>query len=151
MKFLKNSKQPGPDRIPNEIFKWIQECDTAFAILLKILNTILEKNWIPSTWKESLIYLIYKSDNPSNPLNYRPIALLNSFYKIYTALIAKRLSSFLEENEIFSNTQGGFREGKTTFHKIWILINIYQDAKINDKPLHVAFLDIKKAYDHVEH
>jgi len=47
--------------------------------------------------------------------------------------------------------QGGFRPGKTTFTKIWTIINIIEDAKINKNPLHVCYVDVKKAYDSVEH
>lgn len=34
---------------------------------------------------------------------------------------------------------------------MWTIINIIKDAKINKKPLHVCYVDVKKAYDSVEH
>ena len=47
--------------------------------------------------------------------------------------------------------QGGFRAGKTTYTKIWTLVNLIEDANNNNKPLHLCYIDVKKAYDSVEH
>ena len=47
--------------------------------------------------------------------------------------------------------QGGFRIGKTTHTKVWTLIQIIEHAKQENRPLHVAYIDVKKAYDSVEH
>ena len=96
------------------------------------------------------IYLVYKSGEASDPMNYKPIALLNTSYKIFTSLLNYRFSRFLENTNSFSCMQGGFRIGRTTFTKIWTLINMFEDAKINKKPLHVCYIDVKKAYDSVE-
>ena len=60
--------------------------------------------------KKINIYTIYKKQNPNNPLNYRPIALLSTTYKIYSSLITKRLSDFLEDNHCLSEMQGGFKK-----------------------------------------
>ena len=57
----------------------------------------------------------------------------------------------MEENKLFSNMQGGFRRNRSTFTKLWITRNIFEDAKINNKFLDVCYIDIKKAYDSVEH
>ena len=34
-------------------------------------------------WKKAVTILIYKSNNPSNPKNFRPIALENVFLKVH--------------------------------------------------------------------
>src|SRR5688572_1193577 len=70
---LSNKKQPGPDRIPNELFKILKEHETFTEIYIKILNSCIETNEIPLSWKESNIYIIYKKLDPTDPLNYRPI------------------------------------------------------------------------------
>ena len=47
--------------------------------------------------------------------------------------------------------QVGFRPGRTTFAKIWSLAQIIDDAKAGGYELHVSYIDLKKAYDSVEH
>jgi hypothetical protein len=86
-----------------------------------------------------------------NPLNYRPIALIYTTYKIYSSLITKRLSDFMEDNQAFSEIQGGFRRDRPTFAKIWTLRNIIDHSIIENKKLHVCYIDIQKAYDSVEY
>ncbi|KAE9412401.1 hypothetical protein Angca_005540, partial [Angiostrongylus cantonensis] len=81
----------------------------------------------------------------------RPIALLCTTYKLYSTIITKRLSNFMETNECFSKMQGGFRKDRPTFTKIWTLRNIIEHAKLENKNIHVCYIDIQKAYDSVEH
>jgi hypothetical protein len=76
------------------------------------------KKQIPEKWKKSHIYTIYKKENPNNLLNYKLITLMYTTYKIYSSLITKRLSDFMEQKEAFSNIQGGFRRDRLTFAKI---------------------------------
>ena len=151
LKKLSTKKQPGPDRLPNEILKYLRKSDLYLDNMLKMFNLCLRNGWTPESWMDSNLYLIYKSGDPANPLNYRPIALLNIRYKVYNSLINSRLSNFLEKYNILSNIQGGFRKNKTTHHKIWTLINIIEHSMYLDKELHVCYIDVKKAYDHVEH
>ena len=146
-----NRKQPGPDRIPNEIFKALESHDQFCLVLAKLFSTCMQTGCLPNAWKTSSIFLIHKSGSTADPLNYRPIALLNTSNKIFTVIVNKRMSTFLEKQQIFSNMQGGFRVGKTTFTKIWSLVQTIEDSKINKKPLHTCYIDLKKAYDSVEH
>jgi hypothetical protein len=57
----------------------------------------------------------------------------------------------MKTNNLFSNIQGGFRQDRPTFAKIWTLRNIIKHAKINDQDLHVCYINIQKAYDSVEY
>ena len=118
MKNISNGTAPGPDRVPNELLKMFYKNDDFKIIFLKLLNLCLIKKRTPNSWKNSHIFTIYKKGNPNNPLNYRPIALLPTTYKIYSTLINNRLSNFMEKNNCFSNMQGGFRKDRPTYAKI---------------------------------
>ncbi|HYJ01232.1 MAG TPA: reverse transcriptase family protein, partial [Nitrososphaeraceae archaeon] len=150
IKNLSNNTSPGPDRIPNEIIKIFSRNKKFKKILLKILNTSLVQKKTPGAWKSSHIFTVYKKKNPNNPLNYRPIALLNTTYKIYSSIITSRLSEFMENNNCFSNMQGGFRRDRPTYAKIWGLKNIIEHSIRENRELHVTYIDIQKAYDSVE-
>jgi len=148
---LSNKKAPGPDRIPNELLKIMKDEEDFINIYTKLLNSCLILKKVPKSWKQSWIFLVYKSKDPTDPMNYRPIALLNTSNKVFSMLMVDRFNTFLESNKIFSDLQGGFRRNRTTFTKIWTLVQTIENALLNKKPLHVCYVDVKKAYDHVEH
>jgi hypothetical protein len=54
---------------------------------LALFNAILTTGHVPTYWKNSNIFGIYKGGEPTNPLNYRLIALLSILYKIFTKII----------------------------------------------------------------
>src|SRR5271169_1818914 len=57
----------------------------------------------------------------------------------------------MEDNQCLSEMQGGFRRDRPTFAKMWTLRNIIDHSLMEDKELHVCYIDIQKAYDSVEH
>ena len=95
----------------------------------------------------------------SDPGNYRPIALLVQFLKIYEAVIFARISSFCEGrcscgcsvSPRFHPDTGGFRPGRSTLENILSLQEIVWDSRHNKRraELYVCFLDISKAFDSV--
>ena len=87
IKKLSNGTAPGPDGIPNEIIKHMAQTPIFIQILKKLLNTCKNQEKIPDSWKKSYLFTKHKKGNPNNPLNYRPIALLCTTYKLYTTII----------------------------------------------------------------
>ena len=111
-----NKKSPGPDRIPNELYKYLADCEPFLLVLAEIYSACMAHGLTPQAWGKSNIYLIYKSDDPANPLNYRPISLLNTNYKIFTYLVNKRLNRYIENANGFFNMQG-IQGGQDHFHQ----------------------------------
>lgn len=61
-------------------------------ILTSLLNKVVLLGKIPKIWKKSVTSMLYKGKGPKyDPLNYRPIALISCVYKIYSAILTKRL------------------------------------------------------------
>lgn len=87
---LKARKSPGSDGINNELYG---HAPTSF--LYKLLN-FLSVCWIyrdiPKEWRIAIVIPIHKKGDRDNPNNYRGISLLNTGYKIYSKIIAKRLT-----------------------------------------------------------
>lgn len=82
--------------------------DPRSEIVPTILNTCRKNGRIPPSWKESTTILIHKGDDPSSMDNWRPIALQNTIYKIYAAIIASRISNWAITGNIISPSQKGF-------------------------------------------
>ena len=112
--------------------------------LADIFNISVQKGVFPSKLKEAKVIPIYKSDDETEPGNYRPISLLSIFNRIFEKLMYHRLKSFLDKNNIFFGSHYGFREKHSTQHAI--LNNM--DLKLFSCGI---FIDLKEAFDTVDH
>ena len=92
---FKRRKAPGPDEIPMEAFKEMD--DENLEHLLKTLNEWWKHEEIPEEILEARIAMIFKKGDTSDLNNYRPIALLNSTYKIIASIIQNRIAEKLDE------------------------------------------------------
>ena len=81
-----------------------------------------------------------------DPANDRPIALLNTFHKIYAALIQVRLAGSHDHN--LGPTQYGFRAGRSTKDPLFILRRAQDYSLKTGHALHFLLL---VAFDKVNH
>ena len=87
---LKLFKAPGPNGIPNIV---LTRCaDLIIERLLYIYREMLDENLMFKPWKEFTTVVIRKpgKSNYSTPKAYRPIALLNTMWKVITAIIDRK-------------------------------------------------------------
>ncbi|GFT81242.1 reverse transcriptase domain-containing protein [Nephila pilipes] len=103
---LKNSA-PGPDGIQ---YSTLKARDPGAHLLSAIFNKVLDLSTIPSSWKNSKVVLIPKSGDLSDISNWRPVSLLNTTGKVFSSVLAARLSSWSDINNRLSSFQKGFRE-----------------------------------------
>ena len=77
-------------------------------IYTKLFNIIIENGIVPRDRVKGNNIPIYKNmGNKTDPMNYRPITLLNCIGKAFTSMINNRLNKYLEENKILNETQSG--------------------------------------------
>jgi hypothetical protein len=145
IKRLPNRKSPGPDQAPYELYKDLNEENQ--EILIKFYQEVIDTGFVPENWKGSYTTLIYKGESPNDLNNFRPIALLNTQYKIFAHIIRENLQTFVKENEIISNTQKGFNPGGSTFQNILYIESNVQEANNKKEEMWELFTDITKAYD----
>ena len=119
--------------------------------LMEITNNSILQGTFPGKLKLANVVPVYKSDDATDPNNYRPISLLSIFNRIFEKLVYKRLKSFLEVNDVFYKSQYGFREKPSTQHAILDIVNKIQSNM--DKGMYSCgiFIDLKKAFDTVDH
>ena len=109
------------------------------------------KGIFPNALKIAKVIPIHKSGSKQAVENYRPISLLSPFSKIVEKIIKTRLVSFLNKNETLYDRQSGFRKKHTTmFPLIDVVTHCFEN--INNRLYTCAIaLDIKKAFDSVNH
>ncbi|MCX6043447.1 MAG: reverse transcriptase family protein, partial [Caldilinea sp.] len=69
--------------------------------------------------------------------------------KLYSTCIARRLSTWGEENGLRADTQTGFRKDHQTLDNVGVLRFIKERYDHERQPVYVAFIDFEKAYDRV--
>ncbi|KAH7952920.1 hypothetical protein HPB49_002620 [Dermacentor silvarum] len=148
---LKNQKATGPDDIPNEFLKALKT--KARETLRHYFNNILESGQIPPAWKEAKVTLIHKGKGkPLEQLNaYRPISIISNVQKLFSATLNRRLQKICESNNIFPESQNGFRPNRRTSDHIFTLTQALEMKNKEKSTLYLAFLDMEKAYDGVPH
>ena len=148
-KYLANDKSPGPDNLENEIFKNLNQYN--LKIVLSFLNHCITTKTIYQSWKRGYTSLIYKKGSQHDPNNYRPITLLSCFYKLYSRIITKRLTKIIKEENLLTNSQNGFLEGKSTKTCLFDALALFEDASINKTDLYTCYIDFANAFDSVPH
>ena len=106
---LKNKKAPGPDFVPSELFKWLDE--QSRKAILETLNECWRNETLISDVNDARLAIKYKKGGTDLPQNYRPIALLSIIYKLLASVIQARISSKMDE--ALDEHQFGFRKKST--------------------------------------
>lgn len=106
---------------------------------------------ILQNWKESRTIFIPKDGDPDDPSNWRPIALGQTIAKIYSGLITKRLSHWIETNNILSPAQKGFRPADRCFEHCFIVEEQFRRARTKHIPLSMLSVDLADAFGSVSH
>ena len=115
---------------------------TYFVPELLYLPTL---HWI----KQRKIVYIPKKSNPKKPGDFRPLSMLETFYKIPSRIIANRISLALPE--IIGQHQYGFMKGRGIQDPIILALSALQDAIKTGKPLQILAFDLEKAFDKTGH
>ena len=105
----------------------------------------------PSKLKMAKIIPVFKQDDETDANNYRPISLLSNFNRIFEKIIFKRMESFIEHKNLLSPSQYGFRKAHSTQHAILDIVNAIQTNMDNCLFSCGIFIDLKKAFDTVDH
>ncbi len=142
---IRNSS-PGPDDIHPFMIKNLPE--NGLSYILDMYNKIWVNDAFPSSWKKATIVPILKPEkDPTQPSNYRPISLTCVLCKILEKMVSKRLNWFLQDNQIISINQSGFRKKRSTVDHLLDLTQDIQTAFSNRENLYAIFFDLEKAYD----
>ena len=79
--------------------------------LLQTVLSAVHALGIPPSWKRSKTNMIYKKGETNDPSNFRPISLLSTIYKLYSGILASRLTRIATSHGWLSAEQKGFLLG----------------------------------------
>ena len=146
---LKDNTSVGLDGISSKILK--MSAPVIVPYLTYIINRSLFENKFPNHWKGSEIIPIHKSGNTTSPNNFRPISILPTVSKLLERFVQRQFMAFLEENNILSPAQFGFRKKHSTVTSLVKVTDEWMKAIDEGKYTGAVFIDLKKAFDCVNH
>lgn len=142
---LKNFKAAGVDTIPAELLKAGED------VIVRWVHRILCQVWIsgkaPEDWKKALLVNIFKKGDPAVCGNFRGISKLSVPGKVYTLILLNRVSNAIDSQLL--EHQSGFRRNRGCVDQIFTLRQLVNMAHEFNKPLHLCYIDLTKAYDSV--
>jgi len=119
--------------------------------LAHIFNISLREGVFPEKLKLCRVIPIFKSGNPLECDNFRPISLLSSISKVLEKIVAEKLIAHLLDNDLIYVHQYGFLPNRSTEHNLLQIINYISNA-LNEGDFCIGvFLDLKKAFDVCSH
>ena len=143
----KQNKAPGPDGFSNEFYKFFNS-ELKFWLFRYYLEAI-NRGSLSVSALDGIITCIPKQGKLRNDLkNWRPLTLLNSVYKFYSSIIAKRLKDTLPS--IINEDQTGFIAGRFIGENTRMIYNVIDYCETFHERGILIILDFSKAFDTIE-
>ena len=101
-------KSTGHDGISAKILKWSIHIISPF--LRDIFNKCMNMGVYPDEFKIARVVALHKTGAKNSADNYRPISILTQLNKVFEKLIHSRLMKFLDEENILTPKQFGYRK-----------------------------------------
>ena len=145
---IRNDCSTGPDKIPS---KYLKLCvDEITSPLCHIINESIDKQIFPEQWKFSKISPIPKINQPIEPSDYRPISILPILSKVYEKVLLTQLNQHIENNQLLSTHQSGFRKGHCTISTCMKIKDDIVKAMNRGEITLAVMADFSKAFDTVD-
>ena len=140
---LNSDSAPGPDGLTSKFYK----AHASFFVpyLCMIFNLASRNDWVPDSFKKSIIKLIPKKRKPEKAEDYRPISLINTDQKILSHILANRVKTPF--GGVIKSHQNAYLENRQ-IHNSLLQVNINLE-NLGDDDCLVA-LDFSKAFDRID-
>jgi hypothetical protein len=109
-------------------------------------NLFLYRGFLPNTLKQGTTSLIPRVELPTSPAQYRPITIGSIILRFFHSILATRLDRIP-----ISVRQKGYCLFDGVGENVWLVKSLIKNAAETLRPLHLAFLDVRKAFDSVSH
>ena len=116
-----------------------------------LYNKLFSCTKFPISWKIAKVIPLQKTGDSSDVNNLRPVSLLPLPGKLAERLAHSKISKFLEDNQMLNENQGGFRKNKSTIATTTDFTDDIGLGLNEDKYTLASFVDLRKAFDTVNH
>ena len=122
---LASNKAHGHDEIS---IRMLKICGSSVCRLLQIVyKSYLDREKFPQEWKKANVVPVHKKNDKQLVKNYRPISLLPICGKIFERILYNSLFDFLNQNDLISPAQSGFKPGDSCINQLLSITHeIYQ-------------------------
>ena len=125
--------------------------DTVSEPMRHICNISISQGIFPEEMKTAKVVPLFKANDIKEYGNYRPVSILPQFSKILEKIINNRITKFIKVNDILAEEQYGFRDNCSTASALLDLVETISSSLDKGKHGIGAFIDLKKAFDTVNH
>jgi hypothetical protein len=147
---LLNNRAPGPDGLPFQMLRHAP--DSMKETIRACINSILTgEARPPRSWMGGLICFQLKKDTLLDISGYRTVCLLDTGYKVLSAIINDRLYRLAERHGLLDSSQEGFRRLHSTQRQVQSLHWAIQEAAERGETLLCCCLDFANAFNSVDH
>ena len=126
----------------------IRECAD---LICNIFNQSIGQGMFPDDWKCARVAPLFKAGDRNDVNNYRPISVISIVAKVFERIVYDQLYAYLEEHSIICKYQSGFRSTHSTVTALLEATDTWAYNIDRGKINAVVFLDLKKAFDTVDH
>lgn len=119
--------------------------------LTHLYNRCIEEHVFPDIFKEATVIPLPKSKDTSTLDNFRPISILPILSKPLEKHIHGHLSKHMEDKKLFHPFQSGFRSLHSCHTALVRLYDSWLKAIYKHEIVGAVFLDLRKAFDLVDH
>ena len=141
---LDSNKAHGHDEIS---IRMLKICGSSVCRPLQIIyKSCLDRGKFPQEWKKANVVPVHKINDKQLLKSYRPIPLLPICRKIFERIHYNPLFNFLNQNDLISPAQSGFKPGDSCINQLLPItheIYHYMDEGYGTRGV---FLDISKAF-----
>ena len=143
---VKLNKSADESGLVAEVFKHIS--NNFAANILHLYNDLLSSGHSPSSWRRTLFTMLAKHRKATLVTDFRPIASIRLFYKMFAYMILHRIEPCLDSHQ--PEEQHGFRAGRRLEEHL-LTANLFLDKTLAANiPVWILSLDLSKAFDRVD-
>ena len=150
LKLLSTSKAPGPDDVPNFVYK--EYAEILACPISSLINCSLRHQFLPSLWKLDNIIPIPKEKVVCDINKHlRPISLTCCLSKLAEEFVIEKFVAPTILKRIDSHQFGGIPRSSSTIALISMLHNWAKATDGTGNSVRVLLVDYRKAFDLIDH
>ena len=146
IKSLDQKKATGDDQVCTPFLQNVCSCNCTIA-MLHTINESINSGQYPNSWKIAGVCAIFKKGCAQDVSNYRPVAILNIMSKILEIHVYQCLLDYLNQYNLLSSNQSGFRKGYSCESCLLNITNNWHNALNKGHIVGCVALDLSKAFN----